>query len=292
VTTARALDDFKWPIVPRVVQVDDIRVDSSYQRDLKQAWVTEFVKGFDPSQVLVVVLSARDGSLWAIDGQHRIVGLRELGIRTVWAMVHEGLSRDQEATLFRQLDTRRRGLNAWDDFKAALVAGDQTAVMIDQTVRAAGYELGRSPHQHHLQAIGAVHRIFRLGGARLLAETLELVIQMEQIDRQATVGQVMEGVATFLWSYRESEVFARDRLVRTLMTRPSGSLLGKARALAREMRDEENVHLSSSYVSRAIAFYYNQGLLKKNQLAPRLISAKGKTYPRALVLRKLPTAKA
>lgn len=252
---------------PRLIPVADIRFDSRYQKDLRRSVVAKIVKLFDARRVGSIVLSLHDRGLWCVDGMHRVTALRELGITHVYAIVFEGLTAQQDAVLWEELNSVPMSPNAWERYRSDLFGEIQDAVAVDIAVCAAGFLIRRERAPNHIGAIGALRRVFALGGTYLLGRTLELLRIMVQVDRRAVDGTVLTGVALFLWSCERDLKFDRTRAERVLTERPAAQLIGRARSIARELREQEETGgLSSQYVARAIVEYYNQGLPKPRQL--------------------------
>jgi hypothetical protein len=205
---------------------------------------------------------------------HRVVALRELGISHIYAVVYEDLTPQQEAVLWEELNSVPMSPNVWERYRTDLFAEVQDAVAVDRGVTAAGFKIRREAAPNHIQAIGALRRVFALGGTYLLGRTLDLLRLMVQVDRRAIDGKVLMGVAMFLWSCERDLKYDRNRVERILSERPAAQLIGKARSIAREMREQEVTNgLSSQYVARAIVEYYNQGLPKGKKLAGLILGA-------------------
>jgi hypothetical protein len=252
---------------PRLVPIDQIKFDSRYQKDLRQRVVVKIVKNFDPKRLGVAVLSHRDNALWCVDAMHRVCALRELGMTHIYAIVYEGLTPEQEAVLWAELNDVPMSPNVWERYRSDLFGKVQDAVAVDRAVTAAGFLIQRQGAPNSIQAIGALRRVFALGGAYLIGRTLELLRVMVQVDRRAVDGKVLTGVAMFLWSCERDLKFDRTRVERILTERPAAQLIGRARSIAREMREQEETSgLSSQYVARAIVEYYNQGIPKSKKL--------------------------
>lgn len=269
---------------PRLIPVDQVKFDSRYQKDLRQSVVAKIVKSFDPMRVGTIVLSLRDHGLWCVDGMHRVTALRELGITHIYAIVFDGLTAQQDAVLWAELNSVPMSPNVWERYRSDLFGGVQDAVAVERAVRAAGFLVRREEAPNHIRAIGALRRVFALGGAYLLGRTLELLRIMVQIDRRAVDGKVLTGVAMFLWSCERDLKYDRARVERVLMERPAAQLIGRARSIAREMREQDETSgLSSQYVARAIVEYYNQGLPRIRRLGGLILDARDRAaLPRGI----------
>ncbi len=83
------------------VSLADLNVDSNYARELDEAWVETIVSGWDPDLFRNPLVSRRsDGSLWVVDGQHRVETAKRLGFDSVHAIVIPIVDVQKEAYLF------------------------------------------------------------------------------------------------------------------------------------------------------------------------------------------------
>lgn len=83
------------------VPLADLNVDSNYARELDEAWVETIVSGWDPDLFRNPLVSRRsDGSLWVVDGQHRVEAAKRLGFDWVHAIVIPIDDVEKEAYLF------------------------------------------------------------------------------------------------------------------------------------------------------------------------------------------------
>src|SRR4051812_2847028 len=134
-----------WPYRFEVIPLDELGVDAAYQRPLTSFWVT-VRDNFKPALVGTLVVSERkNGSKWIIDGQTRWSAMcdqPEGSLNGAPCLVYEGLSKAQEADLFGELQTQRRGMRTYHRFRAQLVAKKPEALGIAKVVKQAGFELG------------------------------------------------------------------------------------------------------------------------------------------------------
>lgn len=247
----------------RKVPIRDLRLDSSYQRDLDMARVQKMVRDWDPRRSGLATLSHRAGVLWIVDGQHRVAALREMGAIFIDASVLEGMSQSDEADLFVALQRGTKSLNAWDLFKAETTAGHPEVLDIIRIVHAAGFKIERSTGHGNIQAVGALRRVFSLGGEPLLALTLTTARGCWSGDRKQLDGQVLEGLALFFHSFRGEPQYDADRASRVLQTTPAVTFLRQAQEIA---QNRASVSSSAANVAEAIRNKYNDRLSRAKQL--------------------------
>lgn len=249
----------------RVVPIDLIKIDSTYQRDLEVARVRRLVGNWNPQLVGVLILSARGGSLWCVDGQHRLAAMREMGIEHVEAKVLDGLAQTQEAGLFVDYNNARKTLSVWDAFKAEVVAQVPDALEIVRIVNSAGFLLAQAAGPRHIQALQAVRRLYRLGGEDLLRLTLQTIRSMWSSDRLALSARVMGGLGLFYYGFFAEPIFKHERLVGILEVTPPVAFLRAAQQIQYERMA---TGASAFAVAEALRVRYNEGLSKANRLGP------------------------
>lgn len=154
-TNASKLDSQVYP--------RDIHIDHSYQRETNLARVNQIVKNFAPNAVGTVYLSMRDnGTLHIIDGAHRVLALRKLGLDDypINAQVFFGLTPKEEAELFVIMNQARVKPRPHELHKASVTAQDPLAVEIDNIITSLGLYLVDSPADNHVRAVRTVYTLY------------------------------------------------------------------------------------------------------------------------------------
>lgn len=130
-----------WPYALELVRIDELFVDSAYQRPLT-SFAAKIVEDFDPRLLAPIVVSVRKkGANGAIvDGQTRVEAFRRLRRDVIPALVFRG-TREQEAELFARFQSERRTIRPFHRFRAQLVAKDAAALGLSEVVKRHGYEL-------------------------------------------------------------------------------------------------------------------------------------------------------
>lgn len=247
----------------RRVPLRDLRLDSTYQRDLDSTKVRRMVEEWDPRRAQVVVLSHRAHILWVVDGQHRVAALRERGELFVDAVVHEGMTQKDEADLFVALQRGRKNLNAWDLFKAETTAGHEDVMNLIRIVSVQGFKIDRTAGHGHIGAVGALRRIFRLGGEPLLTLVLSTTRMVWAGDKRALDGQTLEGLALFLHSFRSEPQYDGTRALTILQGTPAITFLRLAQEIA---QTRSSASSSATNVAEAIRNRYNERLAPAKRL--------------------------
>lgn len=273
-------------VTPRLVPLDQIRLFSDVNRDVRQSHVLNIVRNFRSDLVQVLTVNHRNGVLRLIDGQHRYHALRELGVTAALSVVMENLTDEQEADLFVALNRGRLAVNAWDLWKQEIRAGHQDVIAIQRIVEEAGFRVARHSGPNHIQAVGALRRIYARGGPRaawLLTQTLKFTHRMWLIDEHALDGTVLEGLATFLASFDADPNYEVARVEQVLALHPASAIIGKARKIVRERREEDDTAggLNAPYIARAIVEFYNVGRPKTKLLGEPVTASGRRSFTRS-----------
>lgn len=127
----------------------ELNLDDSYQRSTEnsasQALIKKIAHGWDWRMCLPLVVSKRDdGSLWVIDGQHRLAAALMRGdIPFLPCCVGVYGTVADEAAMFVAMNRSRKPMNRLDDFHAAIASGDAEAIEIRDLVTGAGFTVSR-----------------------------------------------------------------------------------------------------------------------------------------------------
>jgi hypothetical protein len=126
------------------VAITSLSIDSDYQRSTEASTskklIRDIAKAWDWRLFQPLSVSRRiDGSLWVVDGQHRLAaaGLRG-DMPHLPCVISSQDSKLGEARAFVGLNKKRRALGAVDVFKALLVTGHPESVEVMQILRDAG----------------------------------------------------------------------------------------------------------------------------------------------------------
>lgn len=246
----------------------DMKVVRKVQRAQIDSWVRKLAKGFDPEGIGVITVSRRgDGHLVLIDGQHRILAMRELGIANmkVPCKIYSGLKESEEARLFRLLNNTRR-ISAYDLFDKGVVSGDTECVAIAEIVESHGLKIAGDAADGKVCCVSALQSIhMRNGKVRpgLLSKTIAVAIRAWGRVAGAVSSPILQGIALIL--LRNGEDLDMDALVVRLSKYSGGptALYGRAKAL-KEIQKGSLVELVAAVITQV----YNKG--RRASALPRL----------------------
>ena len=129
------------------VPITRLQVDPTYQRatdsEASRRVIAGMVKQWNWTLCQPLVVARRtDGSLWVLDGQHRLAGAKERGdIPFVPCVISSSLDHAEEARTFVELNTRRQKLNQGEIFHGMLAAGDPDAKAVQQLLDDTGWRV-------------------------------------------------------------------------------------------------------------------------------------------------------
>lgn len=188
--------------------VHAIFADPTYQRACDESRARKLAKEWDRRLVGIVEVSDRGEDVaprYAIvDGQHRWAAAGRLDDPpALVANVHTGLSVAEEAELFDKLNRQRKQTNTWDHWKARRAAGEAAVLDIEATVAAHDLIVDMSPQDGRIACVSTLEKVVKLGGLRLLQQTLHLIVEMWGGRREALDSQIIHGLALVLWYLEE-----------------------------------------------------------------------------------------
>lgn len=220
-----------------------IKVDHRYQRNLNEAKRLEIAGNFNwVAFGAISVNRRRDGSLWAIDGQHRLgaANSREDVDQVPCVIFEIPDSIEEEAAAFLALNTLRRALTSKEKFRAQIIGGDAVALITDELVRSAGRSMDSSAMGTSIDCLTALMSIVRedADNARLVWPLIVDLCQGERIDNR-----LVHGIA-----YLERRMVDEDGERRSLLEPANKGKLVEA-GVSRIMKS----------IGEAAAFYHRGG---------------------------------
>lgn len=249
------------------VYLDEMFIDPTIQRDEEPGEIAQIVAQFNEGALGTLTLSARgSGSYTVLDGQQRRAALLQLRALGQWgehkkvrALVHYGLSLQEEAQLFLDLNFRR-SVSPLRRFKTRIIAGDPMALKIKGILDEFNIPLGTTPKG--FQAVTTVERIMRQeGGEDRFRWCLRIIQDVYDTGNGGCWdGRVIEGFALVHAAYVDQ--IDTDRLVKKLTSVGNhvSKLLGAGRVRQGIFRGEIHFHIGESIIE-----YYN----KSNRANPK-----------------------
>jgi hypothetical protein len=198
--------NFKKRSTWRWVAFDALHIDPKYQRNLRKSRAIRMAHEWDAEDSGVLVVSKRkDGRYYIIDGQHRWAALSLIENRPprLYCEVFEGLTPEEEAKKFHDLDNKRANLTAGASFKALAAANDPEAVEIIKTVHSVGmtidYDLG--PIAKNIRAFKTVQEIYHRRNSSGLGRILTICAKAWPESNHSASAEILLGLEIFLDKY-------------------------------------------------------------------------------------------
>lgn len=226
------------PLV-EALPVAKLTVDPGVQRSIDKARVDKIVNDFQFESIGTVVVSKRDdGTCHVIDGQHRVAAVQGAGYgdQSVTCLVYEGLTRSEEAAMFRRLNNTRQVMPV-DKFRVRVVEGDEAAVTLNRILNEHGWKVEQSKSNGAFAAVAALEKVFRgkLAGpgdtAKICDTLISVVTEAWGHDSDGVRAEIIAGVGAVLLRYNTRVDL--PKLIHELAQVKSGprGLVGKAKGL-------------------------------------------------------------
>lgn len=217
--------------------------------------VNKIVNEYNVAALGILTVSERpDGTFHIIDGMHRHAASQIVGVEKLQCRVFTGLSRQEEAKMFRLLNNTAKP-TAIDLFKVRVIEGDPIAVDVNRIVIEHGWTVELSNSRAAFAATSAAERIYRLnGGPVALERAITTVTRAWGHGREAVDNRVIEGIGLVFARY--GTTVDAEELTDKLARYPGGAggLIGKARGL----RDFINGAISRA-MAEVVVELYNKG---------------------------------
>lgn len=232
------------------VNMDSLVVDGRYQRPPDERRIAKIIDGYDAKLLGTLEVSKRSNGTYAIiDGQHRFEALKAVGRKQVPALVHEGLTVQQEADLFARTNMGRKPLTPVQRFKAQVFAGDQTAVDIAKIVTKYGFKItddnfAVASGQGVIRSITTLEQIYKRGGTPLLDKTLAAISDLWFGIPGCTDGSMIAGMGQFMHIYgdrfdeRHAERLRREEPIMILRRAKGIALRSSGQRIAMLVADQ------------------------------------------------------
>lgn len=208
-----------------VVSPNHIKVDPKYQRGVNLKHAEKIANEWDWSVFSPVSVSERpDGSLWAYDGQHRVVGAQiHGGISTLPCYIVKMSGAQEEAAAFGANNRNRKRLKPIDEYRALVTAGDSMAAVVEEALRI--YKIEATSDAKcgvgKTTAINALMNRMRQGDTltamQNIHDCLNIIQRAWGNQRQAFSGRTVEGMLRVLSRVENSTLLineAEERLGR------------------------------------------------------------------------------
>lgn len=247
-----------------------LQIDPDVQGVRRERRVQEMADNWDPTAAGTITLSLRqDGSLFVIDGQHRVAAAlltkdrpeREVAghilaattkVTRMYALVYEGLSKQDEARMYILLNNTKIPM-AIDRVAVAAVAGEEAPERLVQIAEKYGWYLKKAPK---IQSPIALLKVAQMDDDGLVLDRVfNVLTKAWSHEPDSTRSSIVEGLAKLI---KERPHADDERLVRVLAKSKPSTILANIESLR------------GTYAARArvvaIAGLYDRGLSDARKL--------------------------
>lgn len=217
--------------------IDTLAIDKlitdEYQRTSENnspTKIRKMAREFDAAQLGTITVSLRNGKYYVVDGQHRVLASRVVGIKALRAEVHTNLSKEQEAELFVKLNSTSTKVTKAQMYQAYVVAKDPIALHIKQMAESKGMRVGQHTGDGRISAYGTLEKIYKKLGSETLDKTLELIKICWGGDASSVNRYFIEGVAYFIHVYGPNPYYSDEKFIKQLSKVSSTKLFAEMKA--------------------------------------------------------------
>lgn len=202
------------------IKVKELYIDLSYQRVPNERKVMNIVNNFNPDALGALICSARDdGTIAVIDGGHRLAALRFLNKEdmNVNCLVYFGLSLEDEANIFTQMNDNRTKPKTSDIFKSKVVSGDRDAIDVNNILKSFNLGITNGPANNAVRAVGTLNAIYKKNGRLITIKTIDTLIKAFDSHSSSLSDTAMLAVAQIysVFNNKNSSI-DQDRLIKVI----------------------------------------------------------------------------
>lgn len=241
---------------------------AAYNRPVDRTHVNTIKRKFNPNLKNPVVASFRDEAYWIIDHQHQAQAEYELNgcdpNTPIECDVLFGLTYEQEAELYYDLNTSSRPLKFVDKIIGKIEAKDENALRFHNIVESCGYVLGGNAN-NSLRAVSFAWKIFnKANGDEKLKRILTLTYDCWPNSKDGAQKPLIEGLLLFM-QYHGDE-FKRDHFIKVFSMADPCEIVRQAKTFFHQM---DRRSFTQPYCTYAILVNtYNIGLQNKLEKMP------------------------
>jgi len=239
-----------------------------YQKDLNIDRVKRIVEKFDIHRMRPIEVSFRDGKYWVFDGQHRANAYYLMGLTEIPAVIHHGLTYQDEAYLFARQQEDVGAVNTNHKWNALVEAKDPETMEIIKLCKDWGFAvLQHNNKGNNIKCVKTLRDIYREFGPERVGTILMCIKNAWMYLDHSTDVAIIGGIARLARTY--SDKFDFNRLTEVLSwTTP--------KIILRDMESEHHaVRGESRRAAYQIASLYNKGIKNsRNRLDMKALDGK------------------
>lgn len=254
------------------VAIKELKVDRSYQREPSMRLADDIAGNWDEVASELILVSDRgerpeenevEGGLFVVNGQHRTLGARKLGMTKIWARIVDLSDLEDPAQIeagFRLKTNVRLGDRPLERFKAQVRSGDEQSIAIVRLLNRYGTYINETPTSDEgINSVATVETLYSLDDGGILAETLEVIRDgLQHLGGKNTNANMLKGVAWLLLQH--SDKADRFRIVEKVKY--------GVPAIDQRARAHRSVMGGTEWMNyyRALVDFYNEKLRERSKL--------------------------
>lgn len=208
----------------------------AYQRPVDLPYVEHLKEHWDWNAARILLVNQRpDGSYWLVDGQHRVLAIRDLwGDIEVWCYLTHVHGPEEEAELYERVSDGHSRLSPVVIFRGRLTRHEPVAVDIDRIAREEGYALallGKVESEYQLTIPAVLDRIYKKDGAERLRDLLRFAKETWGGQPGFASSHSINGVAKFFEFFRGSPAWDQERIAEILRQFPLAQVVKQGREI-------------------------------------------------------------
>lgn len=206
----------------REVRVGGLRKSPGNKRAFDEQRANKMAAHLEDYLLGVVFAAERDGSLWVIDGWHRVAAARLAGMDTIRVLIVHGYTPADDARAFDLLNTLPVRIGPGPMFWARVDYDDPVASDVLAIARACGVTVAQTGtgtaarRPDVTRAYAALQFVYARQGASRLAATLTVLRAAWPSDRRALEANPILWTASFIALYDVLPQFSLERLTLAL----------------------------------------------------------------------------
>lgn len=250
--------------IGQIVELPLLDLDiGAYQKALDLKRVEKIVSKFDIDRMRPIDVSFRDGKYYVFDGQHRANAYYLMGFTHIPAIIHRGLTYEDEAYLFARQQDEVGSVTLNHKWNALVQAKDPETMEIIKVCKEYGFTvLAKNNKGNNIKCVKMLTDMYRKLDAQTFRTILSSIAKAwNYMDHSVDVA-ILGEIAKLATTYPQLNYF---RLVETLQNTTPKLIL-------RDMEDKHHgVHGEVRRAAYQVIDVYNKSLPKKSRLDAELL---------------------
>lgn len=210
------------PFTPMMLPVGKLTIDTTYQRHTDEAHLNKLIKNWVDNYSGCLEVNHRNDDVYAVfDGGHRTKAAKTRfgDDHMLLCKVFSGLTVEEEADLFTELNKIRKPIKVIDLAKSGMKAEDPQWLQIANALNS--FQLvwsveGRVSGDRAINCWAALRGAHSHGGVAMVEQTLRLLTSIWNGDPTSLEGVWVSGMADFIRGYSWSSHFDEKRIIERL----------------------------------------------------------------------------